>query len=269
MVLPLLLALGGVLAQLQDLGRLCDLLLVLVILKAAGVGVTATAVILNSQQILKLEDLLLDLSLDINSKILNLLRFFLALLLHKGLLHLHLLLLPHLHHHLLYPVVHLLLVVVLIDALPVDPRVLHYLMKANAFFWVGVQHLLHQVCSYERGTFEFGAWVYFTVEDVPEFFLVQAGDLAVVLVFHVCELEGFGLHDQLEEEAPGCENVDLVPLIGALADLTDQLRRIALERADSIGVVVGDGLAILIDEVPGIAKIDNFKIELGIKQYIF
>lgn len=98
----------------------------------------ATAVILDSQQIFKLEDLLLDLSLDINSKILNLLCFFLALLLHKRLLHLHLLLLPHLHHNLLDPVVHLLLVIVLIHAFPVDPRVLHYLMKTDAFLGVGV-----------------------------------------------------------------------------------------------------------------------------------
>lgn len=90
-----------------------------------------------------MEDLLLDLSLDIYRKVLNLLSFFLPLLLHKCLLHLHLLLLPNLHHHLLDPIVHFLLVVVLIDALPVDPRVLHYLMKANAFFWVGVEHLLN------------------------------------------------------------------------------------------------------------------------------
>lgn len=72
---------------------------------------------------------------------------------------------------------------------------LHYLMKTNAFFWVGVEHLLDEVWCYERGTFEFGAWVYFTVEDIPEFFLVLASDLAVVLIFHVCELEGLGFHD--------------------------------------------------------------------------
>lgn len=72
---------------------------------------------------------------------------------------------------------------------------LHYLMKTNAFFWVGVEHLLDEVWCYERGTFEFGAWVYFAVEDVPEFFLVLACDLAVVFIFHVCELEGFCLHD--------------------------------------------------------------------------
>lgn len=90
-----------------------------------------------------------------------------------------------------------------------------------------------------------------------------------MLIFHICELEGLSFHDQFEEEAPSCENINLISLIGPLADLADEFRRVALERPDAIGVIICDGFAILIDEVPGIPKIHNFKIELGIKQYIF
>jgi hypothetical protein len=78
----------------------------------------------------------------------------LSLLPHEGLLHLQLLLLAHLHHHLLHASVHLLLVVLLAAAFAVDPGVLHHCVEGKAFFGIGVEHLLYQICIMIDATFE-------------------------------------------------------------------------------------------------------------------
>lgn len=69
----------------------------------------------------------------------------LPLLPHRRLLHLQLLLLPHLQHHLLHTGVHLLLVVVLTHALTVGPSVLQNRLQSNPLLRIGVQHLLDEV----------------------------------------------------------------------------------------------------------------------------
>lgn len=79
---------------------------------------TRARVHLGSDQALQLHDLLLQLPLNLEIEMVNRL-LPLPLLPHEGLLHLHLLLLTHLHHHLLHTQVHLLLVVLLTNSLPV------------------------------------------------------------------------------------------------------------------------------------------------------
>jgi hypothetical protein len=114
-------------------------------------------------------------------------------------------------------------------------------------------------------TFEFRTWWEFGTENLPEFFLVHTCQSAIVLVFHICGLEGLCLEDKLEEEAANGKNVDLIGLIYSLSATSHQLRRITLKRPNSVRVIVLNRMAKLIDEVPGVPKVHNPNVELRIQ----
>jgi hypothetical protein len=86
-----------------------------------------------------------------------------------------------------------------------------------------------------------------------------------VLVFHVCEFERLGLHDKFKQEASSGEDVDFISLVCALTDMAVEFRCVALERANAIGVVICNSLAVLVDEVPSVPKIHDFDIEFRIQ----
>lgn len=87
-----------------------------------------------------------------------------------------------------------------------------------------------------------------------------------MFVLDVCGLEGLALHDQFEEEAAGREDVDRIGVIYSLTDVRHQFRRVAFQRPYPIRVVVGNGVCVLVDGVPGAAKVHQFDVEPGIEE---
>jgi hypothetical protein len=63
-----------------------------------------------------------------------------------------------------------------------------------------------------------------------------------VFVFDVAGFEGFRFHDQFEEETTSCEDVDCLGLVFTLAYFIGEFWCVALDGADPIAEIIGDGL---------------------------
>lgn len=86
-----------------------------------------------------------------------------------------------------------------------------------------------------------------------------------MLVLDVGRLERFGFHDQFEQEAPSSKDIDGVSLKISLSDVVGEFRGVTFDRSHSVSYVIDDWLALLIDEVASVPKIDDLNIEFGVQ----
>lgn len=86
-----------------------------------------------------------------------------------------------------------------------------------------------------------------------------------MFVLDVSRLERFCFHDEFKQEAPSREDIDRVSLKLSLSDVIGEFRSVTFDRSHSIGNVIDNRLALLIDEVASVPKIDYFDIEFGVQ----
>jgi hypothetical protein len=86
-----------------------------------------------------------------------------------------------------------------------------------------------------------------------------------VFVLDVSGLEGLCLHNEFEQEASSSKDINRISLKLSFSNVICELRGVAFDRTYPVGHVIDDGLALLIDEVASVTKVDYFDIEFGVQ----